>query len=63
MVQKRGQVSYIIPSPSESIPRLQLPPHGISRLSATGPLLTTFAGQSGTHSFRALTPQCDGRGR
>ena len=43
-------MSYIIPSPSESIPRLQLPPHGISRLGATGPLLTPFAGQSGSDS-------------
>jgi WD repeat-containing protein 48 len=43
-------VSYIIPSPSESIPRLQLPPHGISRLGATGPHLTPFAGQSGSDS-------------
>ena len=43
-------MSYIIPSPSESIPRLQLPPHGIPRLGATGPLLTPFAGQSGSDS-------------
>lgn len=43
-------MSYIIPSPSESIPRLQLPPHGVSRLGATGPLLTPFAGQSGSDS-------------
>ena len=43
-------MSYIIPPPSESIPRLQLPPHGISRLGATGPLLTPFAGQSGSDS-------------
>ena len=50
MVQKRRRVSYIIPSPSESIPRLQLPPHGISRVGATGPLLTPFAGQSGSES-------------
>ena len=50
MVQRRRRVSYIIPSPSESIPRLQLPPHGISRLGATGPLLTPFAGQSGSDS-------------
>jgi WD repeat-containing protein 48 len=43
-------VSYIIPSPSESIPRLQLPPHGISRLGATGPLLTPFAGHFRSNS-------------
>ena len=43
-------MSYIIPSPLESIPRLQLPPHGISRLGATGPLLTPFAGQSKSDS-------------
>jgi len=50
MVQTRRRVSYIIPSPSESIPRLQLPPHGVSRLGVTGPLLTPFAGQSGSIS-------------
>ncbi|KDR71860.1 hypothetical protein GALMADRAFT_253641 [Galerina marginata CBS 339.88] len=40
MAQVRRRVSYIIPSPSETPPRLQLPPHGVSRLGATGPLLT-----------------------
>ncbi|KAH9475511.1 UBP9-binding protein [Psilocybe cubensis] len=42
MVQPRRRVSYIIPSPSEPPPRLQLPPHGVSRLGATGPLLTLY---------------------
>jgi WD repeat-containing protein 48 len=57
MGQRRRRVSYIIPSPEESIPRLQLPPHGISRLGATGPLLTPFAGQSGSDSKRLSHPR------
>ncbi|KAF8152379.1 hypothetical protein B0H34DRAFT_724941 [Crassisporium funariophilum] len=40
MVQARRRVSYIIPSSSETVTRLQLPPHGVLRLGATGPLLT-----------------------
>ncbi|KAG6840938.1 hypothetical protein C0991_003122 [Blastosporella zonata] len=39
MVQQRRRISYVIPSPAEPAPRLQLPPHGISRLGLTGPLL------------------------
>ncbi|KAG6916840.1 hypothetical protein DXG01_005139 [Tephrocybe rancida] len=39
MVQQRRRVSYVIPPPAEPVPRLQLPPHGISRLGSTGPLL------------------------
>lgn len=39
MDNARRRVSYIIPSPLEPVPRLQLPPHGVSRLGATGPLL------------------------
>ncbi|KAF9476316.1 WD40 repeat-like protein [Pholiota conissans] len=39
MAHARKRVSYIIPSPVEPIRRLQLPPHGVSRLGATGPLL------------------------
>ena len=50
VVLPRRRVSYIIPSPSESIPRLQLPPHGVSKLGTTGPLLTPFAGQTGSNS-------------
>lgn len=57
MVQRRRRVSYIIPPPSESIPRLQLPPHGVSRLGATGPLLTPFAGQSGSDSKGSTHPR------
>jgi WD repeat-containing protein 48 len=57
MVQPRRRVSYIIPSPSESVPRLQLPPHGVSRLGATGPLLTPFAGQSGSSSKGSNHPR------
>lgn len=43
-------MSYIIPPSSESVPRLQLPPHGVARLGATSPLLTPFAGQTGSNS-------------
>lgn len=50
-------MSYIIPSPTESIPRLQLPPHGVARLGATGPLLAPFAGQSGSNSKRINHPR------
>ena len=50
-------MSYIIPPPSESIPRLQLPPHGTSRLGITGPLLTPFAGQSGSDSKGSNHPR------
>ncbi|TFK31745.1 WD40-repeat-containing domain protein [Crucibulum laeve] len=39
MVQARRRVSYVIPPPSEPVPRLQLPSHSATRLGATGPLL------------------------
>ncbi|KAF8063588.1 hypothetical protein FPV67DRAFT_1701521 [Lyophyllum atratum] len=39
MVQQRRRVSYVIPAPAEPVPRLQLPPHGTSRLGSIGPLL------------------------
>ncbi|KAF5378167.1 hypothetical protein D9615_007561 [Tricholomella constricta] len=39
MVQQRRRVSYVIPAPVEAVPRLQLPPLGISRLGSIGPLL------------------------
>jgi WD repeat-containing protein 48 len=39
MAPSRRRVSYIIPPPTEPVPRLQLPPHGTSRLGETGPLL------------------------
>ncbi|GLB43006.1 putative protein with domain of unknown function (DUF3337) [Lyophyllum shimeji] len=39
MVQQRRRVSYVITAPVEPPPRLQLPPHGISRLGSIGPLL------------------------
>ncbi|KAF9552075.1 WD40 repeat-like protein [Agrocybe pediades] len=45
MVQARRRVSYVIPPPTELPPRLQLPPYGVSRLGATGPLLTTYHGR------------------
>jgi len=44
MVQARRRVSYIIPAPEYPAPRLQLPPHSISRLGATGPLLIPYHG-------------------
>lgn len=39
MPPARRRVSYVIPPPSEPIPRLQLPPHGVPRHGAVGPLL------------------------
>lgn len=40
MPQQKRRVSYVIPSPTEAIPRLQLPPHSTStRLGSVGPLL------------------------
>jgi WD repeat-containing protein 48 len=39
MAPPRRRISYIIPPPIEPVPRLQLPPFGISRLGCTGPLL------------------------
>lgn len=39
MPQQKRRVSYIIPSPTEAVPRLQLPPHSTSRLGSVGPLL------------------------
>lgn len=47
MVQARRRVSYIIPAPEDPAPRLQLPPHGVSRLGATGPLLIYHGGDDG----------------
>ena len=35
----RRRVSYVIPPPIEPPPRLQLPPHGVPRNGAIGPLL------------------------
>lgn len=35
----RRRVSYVIPPPSEPVPRLQLPPFAVPRNGATGPLL------------------------
>ena len=32
-------MSYIIPPPTESVPRLQLPPHGASKTGSSAPLL------------------------
>ena len=47
MVQARKRVSYILPPPSESTPLLQLPPLGVSRLGAIGPLLVTSTAKGG----------------
>lgn len=47
MVQARKRVSYILPPPSESTPLLQLPPLGVSRLGAIGPLLVTSTTKNG----------------
>ncbi|KAF8970943.1 hypothetical protein BDZ97DRAFT_1694202 [Flammula alnicola] len=49
MIQGRRRVSYIIPSPVEATHRLQLPPHGVSRLGATGPLLIPYHGSDDVH--------------
>ena len=50
-------MSYIIPSPSDPVPRLQLPPRGIARLGVTGPLLTPLAEQSGSTSKESNHPR------
>jgi WD repeat-containing protein 48 len=39
MAHARRRVSYVIPPPVDSVPRLQLPPFGVPRLGSTGPLL------------------------
>ncbi|KAG7440883.1 WD40 repeat-like protein [Guyanagaster necrorhizus] len=44
MAQTRRRVSYVILPPDGSVPRLQLPPHGVSRLGCTGPLLRQASG-------------------
>ena len=59
MVQARKRISYIIPSPSDFVPRLQLPPLGVSRLGATGPLLipsNTVSDAAEDGSVRLPTP-------
>ncbi|KAF9522883.1 hypothetical protein CPB83DRAFT_776377 [Crepidotus variabilis] len=40
MAQARKRISYIIPSAADDVPKLQLPPHGSTKLGVTGPLLT-----------------------
>ncbi|KAL4250924.1 WD repeat WDR48 family protein [Abortiporus biennis] len=39
MAPARKRVSYIVPSPSEPVPKLQLPAHGVPRNGQIGPLL------------------------
>ena len=39
MAPPRRRVSYVIPAPADPPPRLQLPPHGVPRNGATGPIL------------------------
>lgn len=47
MVQAKKRISYIIPTPSENIPRLRLPPLGVARLGAIGPLLIPYTPSGG----------------
>jgi hypothetical protein len=54
MPNTRRRVSYVLPPPTTHVPRLRLPPPGISRLGATAPLLlpaqTAFShSQEDTH--------------
>lgn len=42
MATAKRRVTYILPSPGDNVPRLQLPPHGVSRLGATAPLLMQY---------------------
>ncbi|KAG5638120.1 hypothetical protein H0H81_001723 [Sphagnurus paluster] len=46
MGPQRTRISYVIPAPAKPVPRLQLPPHGISRLGSIGPLLIPLRGGS-----------------
>lgn len=39
MTPPRRRVSYVIPPPTEAVPRLQLPPYGVPRNGEPGPLL------------------------
>ncbi|KAK0201917.1 hypothetical protein DFS33DRAFT_1375400 [Desarmillaria ectypa] len=59
MAQARRRVSYVILPPDGSVPRLQLPPHGVSRLGCTGPLLRQASGhgQDEDISKRARHPR------
>lgn len=45
MAPARRRVSYIIPPPTEPVPRLQLPPHGASKNGSSGPLLIPLRSQ------------------
>ncbi|KAF8639324.1 hypothetical protein AX17_001572 [Amanita inopinata Kibby_2008] len=42
MIQSRRRVSYVIPPPTGSVPHLQLPAHGATRLGSVAPLLLRF---------------------
>jgi WD repeat-containing protein 48 len=42
MPPARRRVSYIIPPPTDPVPRLQLPPHGASKTGSSAPLLIPF---------------------
>lgn len=61
MAQPKRRVSYVIPPPTDSVPRLQLPPCGTSRLGNIGPLLTPVVGQN--DSSEASVPQSSRRPR
>lgn len=53
MAQPKRRVSYVIPPPTDSVPRLQLPPYGSPRLGTIGPLLTPVIGQNDTSEHTA----------
>jgi WD repeat-containing protein 48 len=57
MVQAKKRVSYIIPTPSENVSRLRLPPLGVARLGATGPLLIPYTSGGATREETARPKQ------
>ncbi len=54
MTQPKRRVSYIIPPPTDYVPRLQLPPCGTPRLGAISPLLAPVVGHH--ESLEASVP-------
>ncbi|KAI0052794.1 WD40 repeat-like protein [Auriscalpium vulgare] len=48
----RRRVSYVIPRPTDPVPRLQLPPHGFDRTSSINPLLIPSHGHTDPQSPR-----------
>ena len=57
MAQARRRVSYVIPPPNESVPRLQLPSHGAVRLGSTGPLVIPLNDRTEVREPRARHPR------